>query len=88
MRYNVHVAEEQTAAFKTFAPTNDERRPLWGVDLEVRLLRAGRATTNPARGENRDERREDDGVGNGGRRDGDGDGGGRLYLRLGLRLDL
>ena len=65
MRYNVHVAEEQTAAFKTFAPTNDERRPLWGVDLEVRLLRAGRATTNPARGENRDERREDDGVGNG-----------------------
>ena len=73
MRYNVHVAEEQTAAFKTFAPTNDERRPLWGVDLEVRLLRAGRATTNPARGENRDERREDDGVGNGDDDDDDDD---------------
>ena len=75
MRYNVHVAEEQTAVFKTFAPTNDERRPLWGVDLEVRLLRAGRATTNPARGENRDERREDDGVGNGDDDDDDDDDG-------------
>ena len=73
MRYNVHVAEDQTAAFKAFAPTDDERRPLWGVDLEVRLLRREHATKSLARSENRDERREDeveDGDGDG---DGDGD---------------
>jgi cytochrome b involved in lipid metabolism len=65
MRYNVHVAEDQTAAFKAFAPTDDERRPLWGVDLEVRLLRGERATTSV----------DGDGDGDGdGEGDGDGDG--------------